>query len=78
MRIETSRNSFGKLSKLSGNPDSTVVDLRKKIFSATEEQESSDDPTCGLGRWFKVVNLRNGGLENLGSICQWSVSWSKV
>ena len=38
--------------------------------------QSSDDPTRGLGRWFKVVKLFSGGLQNPVNRCPWNVSWS--
>ena len=40
----------------------------EEMFSAKEDQESEsgDDPTRGLGRWFKVVKPKKiGGLKNL-------------
>ena len=39
-----------------------IQSVDEEMFSAEEEQESSDDPTRGLGRWFKVVKPYQGGL----------------
>ena len=36
------------------------------MFSATEEQESSDDATRGLGRWFEVVKPEKRRFEKPG------------
>ena len=57
--------------------DDSIADLRKnrpslqvsprfqpvveEMFSVKEDQESSDDPTRGLGRWFKVVKPKRIG-----------------
>ena len=32
-----------------------IQSVDEEMFSAKEEQESSDHPTRGLGRWFEVV-----------------------
>ena len=49
-----------------------IQSVGEEMFSATEDQESSDDPTRGLGRWFK------GGFKNLVSQCRWKRSWLKL
>ena len=49
----------------------------EEMCSASEEAESSDDLSQGLGRWFKVVKTKRGRFETTGKTVQSATSMEK-